>query len=286
MLFQELKAFVDILRPENFVGIIAIVVLSSIGIEPDNPDLSMAFRAGLGVALCAGAGCVINDFFDLTINRVVHPWRVIPKGVMTRERALKYYFVLLTLSLGLLWTVGAWAFTVGVFFNVALLLYSWRMRQVNGPAANVIIAMTMGSACAFGGFVTGIVVDWVVLTLFMIGFLLSLAREILADAEDLKGDSVGRLRTLPMIVGIPFALRCSAAALLSLVFFSYIPFAIGAFGVGYALAITLLNLFIFYGVKQMLQGERVLFSGKAGKVLKVEALCYPLAVSLSGIAFA
>jgi len=224
----------------------------------------------------------LNDVFDLTINRVEHPWRVIPMGLMSRKWAVAYYVGLLVASLAVLWAVGLLALFVGVFFAIALLVYSWRLRQINGPASNVIIAMTMGCASAFGGFVTSQVIDWVALTLFVIGFFLSLAREILGDTLDLKGDSLERLRTIPMTMGIPVALRCSAASLFLLIICSYIPLIAGEFSGGYAFPITFLNLVVLYSARELFKEGRIRF---AGKILKVGMFCYPLIVSSSSVVF-
>lgn len=229
MYLDNLKPYILFLRPANCVGTFVLVVLSTwLAVDHEFPIVS-ALLGAIGVALAAGAGSVINDIFDVQADTCNEPQRMLPSGAITKEAALKYYLGLVGVSLALLGLVNVWALLVGIGETLLLFLYSWKLREINGLLSNVVIALSLGSMLAFGAFITEHFVPQILL-LFGFGVSVGLAREILGDATDVEGDArQGKLRTLPITLGVSRSLTIAILVLFNTATFSATPFVTTTF---------------------------------------------------------
>lgn len=220
-----LLPYLLILRVEICAGTFVLVILSTWIASPQEFPLVSALIGAIGVALSAGAGSVINDAFDWNKDKVNNPHRMIPDRLLEREDALKYYVALVLLSLLSLWFVNVPVFLVGIWCWVSLFFYSWKLREINGLLSNAVVAMNVGLALALGAFITGQYTPMMAF-LFAYGFCVALAREILGDVTDIKGDALGgKLKTIPIVSGVPQALTIALILLLWIGTFSVTPLA-------------------------------------------------------------
>jgi len=143
MHFSNLKPYLLILRPGIFVGSFALVILSTIAATKNGFPLIAAILGAAGVAVTGSAGSVINDWCDVVGDEKNNPQRVLPSGLLTKDQALWYYLILLAVSLGLLWLVNIWAFTFGAVTSLTLFVYSFKLREWNGLASNMAIALSL-----------------------------------------------------------------------------------------------------------------------------------------------
>src|SRR5512134_3558310 len=93
-------AFLLILRPHNMLAS-ALAVVAGASIAGDVRVEGLALVALLA-ALVTGAGNILNDCFDLRVDRINKPRRPLPSGRITRRAAVVWYGVI-TLAA----TVGA-----------------------------------------------------------------------------------------------------------------------------------------------------------------------------------
>ena len=84
---MSLRAFVSILRPINCAMIGFAVIVGAFVSKPptvDAADLLLGFVTGF--AIC-GYSMVINDYYDIEVDRVNQPDRPLPSGVVTHRGA-------------------------------------------------------------------------------------------------------------------------------------------------------------------------------------------------------
>lgn len=148
----------------------------------------------------AAAGYIINDYYDVKIDLVNKPERVVVGKSITRRYAILFHTLL-------------------SFLGVALgLILSWKIAAVNFASATVLwwYSNNLKRQPFIGNFVvallTGISI-WLVDSLYKTGhtlilmyasfaFFMTLIREIIKDMEDLKGDNTFGCQTLPIVWGM------------------------------------------------------------------------------------
>ena len=158
------------------------------------------FFLSLSTVCIAAAGYIINDYFDVKIDIVNKPERVVVGRYLKRRWAIGAHQVLNVLGalLGLL--VNHWIFLVNVFSITLLWFYSERFKR-KPFIGNFIVSLLTGFSL-------------LILTIYypanrhlvfiyaVFSFFISLIREIVKDMEDIKGDEAHGCRTIPIIWGI------------------------------------------------------------------------------------
>lgn len=167
----------------------------------------------------AAAGYIINDYFDINIDEVNKPQRLVVDKVIHRRWAIAWHF-LLSLS-GLILTAVAlpflqkWYLILANIFCVALLwFYSTSLKRkllIGNIVISVLTAWTilfiffskLSLADAFG---MGSKAHYKFFRLAFLyagfAFISSLIREALKDMEDIEGDAKYGCRTMPIVWGI------------------------------------------------------------------------------------
>jgi geranylgeranylglycerol-phosphate geranylgeranyltransferase len=191
-------ATLAILRPLNclFIG---LCVLGGLWRHSGAvPPLPLA-AAVLSAMLIGGAGYVINDFFDLPIDRVNRPNRPLPAGRIQPNTARRYAFLLFTLGILIsVLTLKPFAILTAVVNSLLLYEYarSWKARFLIGNLAVAALAFT---PFLYGGIAVDNARSGAVLGLF--AMLLTMIRELVKDVEDVDGDRGAGARTLAIVAG-------------------------------------------------------------------------------------
>lgn len=171
--------------------------------------------------LIAAAGYIINDYFDLNIDQINKPDKVIVNYTVSRRWAIFWHLVLSLL--GLFCTVLAlppslfWYLILANLFSILLLwLYSTNFKK-QLLVGNIIISLLTSWVILILFFSKNpLSVDAIIsidhkeirlfrLTMLYAGFafIISLIREVLKDMEDRAGDAQYGCRTMPIVWGLP-----------------------------------------------------------------------------------
>ncbi|WP_424989222.1 UbiA-like protein EboC [Flagellimonas sp.] len=128
----RLKAYLQLCRPANLPTAAADVLAGTAisGLFAVDGAFQLADIAVLpflllvmaSVFLYAG-GVVLNDVFDIEIDRVERPERPIPSGVVPLGKARSLGFVLLAVGIGLAFFVGKTTGLIAVFLALSILSY-------------------------------------------------------------------------------------------------------------------------------------------------------------------
>ncbi|MBP9097279.1 MAG: geranylgeranylglycerol-phosphate geranylgeranyltransferase [Ferruginibacter sp.] len=179
----------------------------------------------LASVLIAAAGYIINDYFDLNIDAINKPDKVVVDRTVKRRWAIAWHLVFsftgILLSLYISYKTGTWIIVVINSLCVLLLwLYSTTFKKklltgnviISALTAWVIIVVYFFAGAAiinYNGWHEGsYAFDVKKLYKFTIlyagfAFILSLIREVVKDLEDMHGDAKYHCKTMPIEWGVP-----------------------------------------------------------------------------------
>lgn len=199
------RGFLESLLKLTRFGNLVIIALAQyftagflIGMHTLN-DLKLFLLAFSTVAIAAG-GYVINDYYDVKIDYINKPDRVVIGKSITRRYAILFHVVLssigILLGVYLSWRIGA----INVLSVFLLWLYSNNLKRLPF-IGNLTVAFLTGLAV----YIVDIFYrtnNSLVIIYALFAFFMTLIREVIKDMEDLKGDNTFGCKTLPIIWGI------------------------------------------------------------------------------------
>lgn len=158
------------------------------------------FLLSLSTVCIAAAGYMINDYFDVKIDIVNKPERVVVGRYLKRRWVMGAHQILNVLGAILGLAVSPYIFLINVFSITLLWFYSERFKR-KPFIGNFIVSLLTGLTLLI------LTVHFpanrhLVFIYAVFSFFISLIREIVKDMEDIKGDEAHGCRTLPIIWGI------------------------------------------------------------------------------------
>lgn len=168
----------------------------------------------LSFIFAAAAGYIINDYYDVEIDRINKPQRVIIGNTVSSSQALRIYWLFnaLAIILGFWSSYKAGAYLFGflfVFYVGALWLYSYKLKSTF-LYGNILVAVCLALVPLAGIYIQSDSLalsdnidagHYYALGISFFAFLVSLIREIVKDMEDMEGDSAAGCKTMPIVIG-------------------------------------------------------------------------------------
>jgi 4-hydroxybenzoate polyprenyltransferase len=187
------------------------------------------FILASSTAILAAAGYIINDYYDIKIDLINKPQRVVIGKSIARRYALLFHSVLTLLGIALGFLLG---WKIGIIHFLSAFLLWWYSNHLKRLPfiGNFVVALLTGIAVLLVNVLYD--VTNVLITIYaLFAFFMTLVREIIKDMEDLKGDNTFGCKTLPIEWGIRktkvalyFLLALfSAMVLVMNVFFAQLP---------------------------------------------------------------
>jgi 4-hydroxybenzoate polyprenyltransferase len=157
------------------------------------------FVITMATMLVAAAGYIINDYYDIKIDLVNKPGRIVIGRIVSRRQAILLHTVLngLAIGMGLLLSWRVALFLAGCAF--LLWLYSNYLKRTAFWGNVTVSALTAATVWIVALYYK--TNDHLVYVYSAFAFMMSLIREIIKDMEDVKGDAVYGCRTLPIVWG-------------------------------------------------------------------------------------
>ncbi len=232
---NKIKAFFKLIRWSNLL-MIAIMMLfvyyclmypmfqsGIVGAVPTSPAFTLLL---ISMIFIVAGGYVINDYFDVEIDKVNKADKLIVSKIFS-ENVTKFFYIILSfigLAAGLASSIlilhSKFYLLFAILILLACLLYSY---SVNYKKKLIIGNLIVSLSVAFAVFLPWLfemlylsnnalilyaVKDTImsilpyVLIYTAFAFLMTLIREIVKDAEDLKGDLLTHCRTIPIVLGV------------------------------------------------------------------------------------
>ena len=219
-------AFLRLIRPLNLL----IIALTMLGVvfwlgqrfyqtDIDYPDFSLLV---LSTVMIAAAGNIINDYFDVKADRINKPEKLIITKHIKRRWAIISH-----------WSLNGIAFLIGVILSLKYETYSFAFIHLISINLLWFYSMILKRKPLIGNlsvaFLTSLIPvlaliffleseqehfqemriglfsnEFVLIHfLALFAFIQNLSREIIKDIQDIEGDKLIYVRSLPMIIGIP-----------------------------------------------------------------------------------
>ena len=174
----------------------------------------------LASLLIAAAGYIINDYFDLNIDQVNKPEKLVVDTIIKRRWAILWHWLFsffgVIISFYISWKLGNWLIGIANAGCVFLLM---------------LYSTTFKKKLLIGNLIISVLTAWVTLVLFVaelelnlsplaavqvamgrlfkltvvysgFAFIISLVREVVKDVEDMEGDERYGCRTMAIVWGV------------------------------------------------------------------------------------
>ncbi len=158
------------------------------------------FLLSFSTICIAAAGYIINDYYDIKIDTINKPRRVVIGRVLSRRQAILSHSLLnfIGISLGLLvgWRIGL------VNFGAAFLLWLYSNQLKRLPLLGNTVVALLTAATLWVIVLYDPTHQGMVYTYSAFAFFITLIREVIKDMEDVRGDATFGCQTLPIVWGL------------------------------------------------------------------------------------
>ena len=222
--------YIRLIRPSNFFITVASVFVACILAGGTVGQSAAMLFASVAAGVIGGGGMVINDIFDLEIDRINKPSRPLPSGVVSPQAAAIVYSLLTACGLLLNLFLSPFAQSIAVGAVILIFLYSFRLKGI-ALVGNLAVGLLTGATFIYGGAAVGNVRRALIPALF--AFLINVGREVIKDMEDVEGDSRNNAATLPVKYGLRPSAIVATLFLLAVVASTMIPTFMHEYGIAY-----------------------------------------------------
>lgn len=225
-----IKAFFRLIRWPNLVFIVLTQCLFYFCIIQPNLLLSHSALPGIttgifvlmvAASVCiAAGGYIINDYFDINIDQVNKPNKMVVEKIIKRRWAIFLHLLITTAGVICSFFVAMQTTIIIFIVNIACTLLLW------------FYSTTFKKKLLSGNIIIAVLTAWTILVLYFavntgfpviensgnvtmqrifklaviyagFAFIISLIREVIKDMEDMKGDARYNCKTMPIVWGIP-----------------------------------------------------------------------------------
>lgn len=200
-----------------FVYCVIMPLFANAGVKPNVQGLNFILIS-LSSVLIAAAGYIINDYFDLNIDQVNKPGRLVVDKIIKRRWAIIWHLVLsaagVAIGFYVDYTTKIWLLGFSNLVCVGLLfIYSISLKK-RFLIGNILISLLTSwvifviAWCEYGHIIRARhpldIQKFLRITFLYAGFafIISLIREVVKDMEDIEGDRRYGCRTMPIVWGI------------------------------------------------------------------------------------
>jgi len=240
-----MNPYLEIIRPGTsfLAGLGAIAGAAISGL----PFSILYLYIFLTVFLISGAGMVINDYYDIEIDRINAPQRPLPSARMSRESAILYSLILFSSGILISTLLGIYCFLLALTNSILEFLYSRNFKK-RFLVGNVLVSYFTASTFLFGALITfDFKIIWIVC---LLAFLSNMGREIYKAIEDVRGDKKMKSDTLPIAAGVKSAREIAQGFIASAIVLSPLPYLSGLLGSLYLKIVSVSNVLFLYSFSQ------------------------------------
>lgn len=232
-------SFAKLIRIENLILMSLVMYVSNHYIyRKESVALPIEYLLLLMIStLCiAAGGYIINDYFDLKIDKINKPQEVVLEKSIHRKAAILWHLIFSTIgilaAILLAFKVGALRMMIiQIASTFLLLIYSNVLKKIF-ILGNLTIAVLSGLLPILPYMYANLMYPQIsilttnaLLSLSAFAFFTTLIRELIKDIQDIEGDSIGGRKTIPVVWGFLAAKIISFFLILLLIIF-LIPFIV------------------------------------------------------------
>lgn len=275
---NKIYNYIKLTRPLNCLITALVVLVGGIISSESNSVDKILMLASIAAAIVAATGNVINDYFDIEIDKISHPERPLAKGEIKPSNALKFYFILIIVALIISVFLYMKLFVITILSLIILFLYSFQIKKIP-LLGNFTIASLTAIAFLFGGLAVNNIKAAIVPALF--AFMINFIRELVKDMEDIEGDKSKNLITFPIKFGIRKTRFLIIALTVLLIGSTLYPFTNEIYKIEYFVAVMLIvNPLLVYVIKKLFIIESKENFHQISLILKLDMIIGLIAIYL------
>lgn len=244
-----------LIRPINSVMIGSAVLVGMAVISPSSLitiGAPLAFMVGF---LISSFAMIVNDIYDVEIDRINDPERPLPSGRISRRTGIALASVPLSAGLAISSILTTTNFLIAIIFAIISWGYSfWGKR--NGLVGNILVAASMAVPFIFGGVAAGVsnssslIYIW---SMALMAFLSGTGREVIKGIADVMGDKEKGVRSVALIRGNRTASIIGGGFLSIAVLTSILPYLIQVVGTLYFILVLIPDTIFVYAIARILK---------------------------------
>lgn len=253
---SRLLSFIYLIRLNNCVISVLSVVVAAYIADIHLEIARLAF-AMLTVLIITAAGNIINDFYDIETDRINKPQRpLIAETHYNLKAVFLLSFILFAAGSGLAILIEWSSFIIAVAASVLLFFYSRNFKRMP-VIGNLVVSVLSALLFIYGAIVGGDITKGIFPAVF--AFLMTFGREITKDIEDMEGDAISNMKTMPIVIGKERSFLIAVLNFIVLISLTFVPYFTGmynqwyflivVFGVDLVLLVLLVLFFLFDDLK-------------------------------------
>ena len=231
--------------------------------------------SALSAALISAGGYVLNDYFDLEIDKINRPLSVLPRGDLPPKKALIFSISLFLMGFILSFFLKPVSISIALVTIIFLFLYSAKFKR-EFLIGNVTVSIISALAFIYGGVFSKN--PEISLIPAILAFLFHLGRELIKDMEDLEGDQALRSETFPIAYGIKNSQFLASTIFLVLIILTIFPYKLKIFSIYYLILVLMMDFVLFYIILSLWNNPSRENLGSLSRLLKFEMLLGLLAI--------
>jgi geranylgeranylglycerol-phosphate geranylgeranyltransferase len=207
---MKFKDSIEILRPINGLmgGLTVIIGILNTRIGIPLPTLIYNIIFGvLTYFFISGSSMIINDYYDIEIDKINRPERPIPRGSISLKQAKILWVITILIGIilsiihSLLFNIGFLVPIIVVFMTFIGWFYAaWGKKS--GFIGNIIVGISFSIGLIYGAMLNNSGIPLYIYYFFLTSFFLLLSREVIKGCEDVEGDKKEGVKTLAIRIGI------------------------------------------------------------------------------------
>ena len=250
----KLTGLMQLFRPELSFSAGTCVLLGEIialGGFPSMRLMLLGFACGF---FLSGTALVLNDYFDLEVDRINTPERALPSGMVSPREVVLLAILTALLGLGAALSISLPALLLSIIFWAIGFLYNWKFKQ-SGLLGNLMVSASVAVTFVLGGMAVGQPWNKIVWVFSLQAFLIDLGEEIAGDAMDIEGDRKRGSKSIAIKLGKNTALRISSFIFALVILVSFVPYVFRWLGFGYLIMISLMDLAVIIFTIRLLKSQ-------------------------------
>jgi geranylgeranylglycerol-phosphate geranylgeranyltransferase len=215
---MKFKDTIEIMRPHNDLMGSLTVIIGFLNTRTPMTIGNLLINIILGIItyfFIAGSGMVVNDIYDIEIDKINKPNRPIPRGAITLKQARFLFFLYLFIGLAfavihsILFQLGIINIIIAALFGFIGWLYAYWGKK-SGFLGNIIVSVSFSIGLIYGAILNNSTIPNYIYFFFLTSFFLLLSREVIKGCEDIEGDKKEGVKTLAIRIGIKPATRLAS----------------------------------------------------------------------------
>lgn len=251
---KKAKGIIFLIRPDISIAVGMCVLVGEIlalGHLPTIKEVLLGFITGFFISASA---MVINDYFDLEVDKINVPNRPLPMKVISKNELILLTLITTLIGFTTAAFLGLIPLSISVIIWLIGFLYNYKLKDI-GLLGNMMVSTSVLGTFIFGGSVVGEPLKDILLTFSVMAFLFNLGGEIAMDAMDVEGDVKRNTKTLAIIFGKNIALIISSLLYIGFILISFIPYILGWVGQNYLLIVVVIDIVLLYFVARLLKSK-------------------------------